>query len=58
MQIGEVLTKREWMAAQILPALIREYSDVPRMAREDIVPEAVRYADTLIRALNEIEIGG
>ena len=54
------LTKREYIAAQVLPQLAVQYwgtTTAPHGIRDAAVA-AVRYADALIKALNEIEIGG
>ena len=50
------LTKREYFAAAILPAIIRDYSGHTNMQTGDIVAAAVHYADSLIDALNNIEV--
>jgi hypothetical protein len=49
----EGLTKREYIAAQALKGLLSQQSTISYANPEKIVSDALIYADTLIRQLNE-----
>ena len=54
-QFGGGLTKREDFAVKILAGILSDHSAIEGLSRDEVVSEAVHFADSLILALNTIK---